>query len=421
MRIVKIALLVLAQAALSITVGPAMVNAHNGVDDADAPEQWDFSSNGTSCRWVGGPGQGLECQGSDGAGFSASCDFRPDLCQAGQGQKETKTQPKPQEEPQEPKQRSGSSFINNKGDACEVLITGSVACFDKNGKGYLVSQGQITAGDGTSVFKSKDGFTCEKTADGGLECEKRDKNGNFINGFSSTCELRPDLCQQAKQGSGAPPASAGKNKNAGAIEPSVGITATQPPSGSDQDGLPDNDSIAANNGLNTPSLPTPPSTNDALQGLNDSLGLSNNGKDGNALSPDSWMNRSGSELEQAGSRINGMIEAAKTGVKTALSMLTLNRLRMIIKHAFFHQVSRTQVIRRLPPKYYAQDGIFEKPKQPDLELDLVAHGSYDALVRDVSIGEECLGGAPGASAVRHVDMIAQCGQLPFGERRRFKI
>lgn len=49
-----------------------------------AREHWDFTTNdGFSCRWVGGAGNGMECEDAFGSGFSTTCEYKPDICKQG--------------------------------------------------------------------------------------------------------------------------------------------------------------------------------------------------------------------------------------------------------------------------------------------------------------------------------------------------
>lgn len=292
------------QASLALSALSMPAWAHEGHGDSG----FDFTADGMSCRWIGGVGQGLECEGADGNGMSTSCALRPDLCQSGQIEKPRKEAPTPQPKPQAPAQSSPN-------------------------------QPAAALNHPTPISESPTG---------------------------SSPQVNPGL----------------------------------------------------NSGLAKPPLPSLPSTNKEIPTPQEVLGENQNGKGGNVLSSDFWSNFSAAELQQTSAKVGQMINAAKTGASAGL--VTLQKIRQLVKHALFHNISRGQVFKRLPMRYYADNGLFEKPKETKSYLDLVADTTHDALVRDVSVGEECLGLAPGAATVQHVDMMAQCAQAPFGERRRFK-
>lgn len=368
------------QASLALSALSMPAWAHEGHGDSG----FDFTADGMSCRWIGGVGQGLECEGADGNGMSTSCALRPDLCQSGQIEKPRKEAPTPQPKPQAPAQSS------------------------PNQPAAALNHPSQKPG----TFQSLDGMTCELLPEGGLECGKYAPDGAPIEGFSTTCDIRPDLCALAPKN--APESK--KDESGGSAAPKS-LPQPTPISESPAESSPQVNP-GLNSGLAKPPLPSLPSTNKEIPTPQEVLGENQNGKGGNVLSSDFWSNFSAAELQQTSAKVGQMINAAKTGASAGL--VTLQKIRQLVKHALFHNISRGQVFKRLPMRYYADNGLFEKPKETKSYLDLVADTTHDALVRDVSVGEECLGLAPGAATVQHVDMMAQCAQAPFGERRRFK-
>ncbi|MBI2070545.1 MAG: hypothetical protein HYT79_08055 [Elusimicrobia bacterium] len=410
-----------------LTLGPSLgwAGHSDGGNEPDAPhEHWDFTANdGTNCRFVDG---GLECEDAGGAGYSTTCELRPDLCASGSNTNSRSTNLAPSTQGTSPGREPGERFLNERGQACKTLETGTQICWNADGTADIVSTGDFSPGqngsDPLDIFRTEDGFICEMSG-GFLTCEQRDANGELVNGFSTSCELRPDICPQNQS------ALAGNNTGAktdappgvpGGINPGV-APALNPIQGPPPLPASNNTAPFASH-LPVPGSTPPPST--LPSGQTPQEGDGTIGGDFQApLSDDYWMGLPENDLRDANTRLDEIIQAARTGADEAMNrpLAMMGRVRTRIWHAIAHRVSRDQVLRRLPQKYYATTGIFEIPEPIIEELTLIAEPMLPALLRDVSLGEECLGMAPGARAVRHVDMIKQCVDLPFGERRKFKI
>ncbi|MBI4368650.1 MAG: hypothetical protein HY547_00305 [Elusimicrobia bacterium] len=389
----------LTAALVNMTAVNMPLYADHGQGAPDAPA--DFAYEDLRCRWEGGAGSRVVCEDQDGGGISASCDDLKKICEAGLTQ--TKMGIPAIESQQE---QNHEPLTNAQGEPCQTLQTGTVACTKKDGSIYASRLGAQSAAsilfDGNadvSIFNSADGYTCEVTAGRYSVCEKHDETGRLAHSFGATCDMRPDLCGPASDSTTSP--STQKQAEQIAVFPQG------------NDGLPELDLGlgSSGNSTTTPAAGSPAHDNGLLM------------TEGAPSVYDPLMEQSESALRQTDAAIKKVWREVKKGAQsiTNAAAAQLNHLSLRLWHAISHQVTRTQVMRRLPAKYFASNGIFEKPDKVLLELNLIAEPGLPAMLRDVSVTEECLGAVPGQASVQHVDMLAQCGRVAFGESRRFKI
>ncbi|MBI4063965.1 MAG: hypothetical protein HY401_06635 [Elusimicrobia bacterium] len=271
---------------------------------------------------------------------------------------------------------------------------------------------------------SYQGMSCRWTNDAGQGVECGDDKGY---GFSTTCELKPDLCAQGRT------QTVGGNDLPNTIK--VGnYTVNLPPylnNGQPVPAPPSNETAAPGSTQPSPKQewPTDEVSDDVEtrkipvdQAVRLTPLESKEDDDRLADLPSDL-------LDQAKKRLNGMIDAAREGAaqtvnaprKLTARLQRLMLARLKLWHAIAHNISHRQVIERLPEKYYIASGMMDRPEKPQSRLWLNADENetmLGPLLRDVTLAEECLGW-PSGRGVRHVEMMAQCVGVPFGEKRLF--
>jgi len=280
-----------------------------------------------------------------------------------------------------------------------------------------------------------EGMSCRWVGGVGQGVQCQDNKGY---GFSTSCELQPDLCASAQPTAALltpvdeEPLEAanqeGRNESIAQDEPVGGLLSPLPER---RVSLPTNFN-RDNDPLKLPLKNEPDPQRTIPVFVAPQRNLDQQPIIAKELQPENslWANLPENILREANRQLTVAIQTARKGVeksvkqprRSAASLGRLMLIRLKLWHAIAHQVSRHKIIRRLPNKYFVTQGIFEKPKAPIRNLWLIADESetiFAPLIRDVSVVEECLG-ETATRIVRHVEMIAQCAQIPFGERRLFR-
>src|SRR3989338_9192378 len=124
------------------------------------------------------------------------------------------------------------------------------------------------------------------------------------------------------------------------------------------------------------------------------------------------MDQNVGEPKESGSMAGKLMNTAKNEAASTLDVYkeALRQTQFLIKAAFAHQQTITELRPKLPIRFYEYSGIYEKPKKPSLTIRLVTEDrALDQALMAVSVIED-------VCPLRDVDAIASlCGGLPFGE------